>query len=231
MNPNDPNTTVLELVADALGSLRHELVLVGGCSVGLLITDAARPPVRQTVDVDLVAQVTSINDYYSDLYPKLESCGFKVSPDHDNICRWNKGALIIDVMPSKDVLGHSTNVWYPDAVREAQSLRLPSGLEILVVSAPLFIATKIDAFHGRGKRDYAHHDMEDIINVIDGREELAAEIDRGPPHVKTFIEDEVAALLGDEAFVDALTGHFRPDQVSQARVEVLITRLRRLAGL
>lgn len=231
MNLNDPNTTVLELVADALGPLRKELVLVGGCSVGLLITDPARPPVRQTIDVDLVAQVTSIKDYYSDLYPKLERCGFKVSSDDDNICRWNRGSLIIDVMPSKDILGHSTNVWYPDAVREAQALTLPSGLEILVVSAPLFIATKLDAFHGRGNGDYAHHDMEDIINVVDGRAELSAEIDSAPQHVKAYIEDEVGALLGDEAFVDALTGHFRPDPVSQARVEILITRLRRLAGL
>ena len=38
---NDPNMLVVELVAAALGALREELVLVGGCSVGLLIT----PPV------------------------------------------------------------------------------------------------------------------------------------------------------------------------------------------
>lgn len=109
MNPSDPNTNVLELVADALGPLRDELVLVGGCSVGLLITDQARPPVRQTVDVDLIAEVSSVADYYTSLSPKLYERGFAPSPDEENFCRWKKGSLIVDVMPTEQgIFGHST---------------------------------------------------------------------------------------------------------------------------
>jgi hypothetical protein len=46
MKRSDPNMVSVELVATALGELREELVLVGGCSVGLLITDSARPTAR-----------------------------------------------------------------------------------------------------------------------------------------------------------------------------------------
>ncbi|MHB1199589.1 MAG: hypothetical protein ACYCZ6_08525 [Polaromonas sp.] len=124
MKQQDPNILSVELVAVALGALREELVLVGGCAVGLLITDQARPPVRQTIDVDLVAEVTSKTEYYA-LCEKLRSCGFKESADADHLCRWHKERLLLDVMPSEEsVLGHSTNRWYPQAVRDAERLVL-----------------------------------------------------------------------------------------------------------
>lgn len=137
MNTRDPNVSIVELVAEALGDLRSELVLVGGCSVGLLITDRARPAVRQTVDVDLVAEVASLGDYYEGLSPRLRACGFVENGDH--MCRWTQGGLIIDVMPTKEILGHSVNRWYEAAVASAQKQTLPSGLEILVISAPMFL--------------------------------------------------------------------------------------------
>jgi hypothetical protein len=205
--------------------------LVGGCSVGLLITDKARPEVRQTIDVDLVAEVTSINEYYT-LASRLEECGFRQSADADYFCRWNKGQLILDVMPSDEsALGHSTNRWYPQAVRDAVRRVLDSGLVILMISPPLFLATKLEAFHGRADGDYAHHDMEDIINVIDGRPEIIDEVTAAGDAVREFLRNEFDELLADESFTDELPGHFRPDRVSQARVPIVIDRLRRLAGL
>ena len=102
----DPNLSVVSLVAHALGDLRNEFMLVGGCAVGLLITDTARPPVRQTVDVDMVAEVTSVVDFYKALEP-LKRTGFSEDHTADHMCRWRKGELILDVMPSHAVLGHS----------------------------------------------------------------------------------------------------------------------------
>lgn len=231
MKYRDPNILAVELVAAALGSLREELVLVGGCSVGLLITDKARPAVRQTIDVDLVAEVTSITEYYA-VCKKLRSCGFKQNADTDHLCRWHKGELILDVMPSeKSVLGHSTNRWYPQAVRDAERQVLDSGLVILMISPPLFLATKLEAFYDRAKRDYKHHDMEDIINVIDGRPEIIDEVTAAADDVREFLRNEFDELLADESFTDDIPLHFRPDPASQARVPIVIDRLRRLAGL
>lgn len=40
MNPNDPNVTLIEIVAERLGDdLRESMVFVGGAVAGLLITD------------------------------------------------------------------------------------------------------------------------------------------------------------------------------------------------
>lgn len=228
MKAYDPNLNAVELVAEALGDLCQERV--GGCSVGLLITDEARPPVRQTVDVDLVAEVASIGDYYSNLHSRLRERGFVESPDAENICRWKRGNLVVDVMPSTGVLGHSTNVWYADVLSQAQSLTLPSRRQILVVAAPVFLATKLASFEGRGGGDYLHHDMEDIINVVDGREELVREVKANVNDaLRQYIEEEIDALLADEAFVDQLSWHFAA--ANQTRIPIVIQRLRALAGI
>lgn len=229
MNSKDPNINVLELVVDALGSLREELVLVGGCSVGLLISDDARPPVRETVDVDMVAQVASVAEYYQTA-ERLRDCGFKEAADDQNMCRWKKGSLILDVLPSNEsVLGHSTNQWYPAAVATAQFAELPSGLKVRLITAPLFLATKFDAFHSRGGGDYLRHDMEDIVNLVDGRIEVLDEV-KGSP-AEAFLRDEFERLITDDAFLDVLPAHFRGDATSQARVEVVLERMRKVAGL
>jgi hypothetical protein len=60
----DPNLSKIELIAAALGPLCGQLVFVGGCAVGLLITDAAAAPVRVTFDVDLVARVSALAAYH-----------------------------------------------------------------------------------------------------------------------------------------------------------------------
>jgi hypothetical protein len=39
MRPDDPNYEYLLLIADALGELRNDVVFVGGCTAGLLLTD------------------------------------------------------------------------------------------------------------------------------------------------------------------------------------------------
>ncbi len=55
MNRRDPNLAKVELIAHALGSLRDELVFVGGCAAGLLMTDAAATMARVAERVATVA--------------------------------------------------------------------------------------------------------------------------------------------------------------------------------
>ena len=47
----NPNLEILVLAVDQLGQLTEEMVFVGGCATGLLITDIAAPPIRVTRDV------------------------------------------------------------------------------------------------------------------------------------------------------------------------------------
>ena len=229
MNPNDPNVQLVQAVARMLSDLNEQLVFVGGCATGLLITDAASPPVRATQDVDLIAEVANRGEYYK-LASELERIGFV--PAGDLICRWRHGNLLVDVMPTDEQILGFSNRWYKEAVREATLFTLPDGQRIRLISPPLLIATKIEAFHGRGNGDFgASHDIEDIVSVVDGREELVLEVSQSGAELRAYLRDEVDDLLATPGFVDTLPWHLGPDAASQARVSTVIERLRRIAGL
>lgn len=228
MSDAHPNIELLEIMVHHLGNLRDRLVFVGGATTGLLITDPASSIVRVTKDVDVIVEVASLAKYY-ELHEPLKQRGFR--EDIELTIRWRKDGLVLDVMPTTDVGVGFENRWYPIAVEHAEFRKLPSGVMIKAVSAPSFIATKLEAFHGRGQGDYgASHDIEDVVAVVDGRPELVAEIEQGPSDVRDYIQHEFDDLLADPNFIDSLNWHLLPDTASQARVPEIIRRLRTIAG-
>ncbi len=228
MNPSDPNVQQLQLVAGAIKDLCQSLVFVGGCVTGILITDATRPPVRATQDVDLIAELASKVELYK-LQDKLRSLGFKEDPEL--YCRWRIGNLKVDIMATKESVMNFTNRWYADAISTSTEVALPDGVSIRHITAPYFIATKLEAFHDRGRGDYMSHDIEDIINVIDGRSELISEIESSDGSVRLYLREEFDDLLADSSFVESLPGHLQPNSLEQQRIVPLIQRLRQIAGI
>jgi len=108
---------------------------------------------------------------------------------------------------------------------------LEPDLQVRVVTGLFFCVTKFEAFAGRGKGDYqSSHDLEDLIAVVDGRAELVKEIHAGPKDVRTYISSEIAKLLATSAFLDALPGYLLPDQAGQARISILLDRLKQIAA-
>ena len=47
------------LAVEQLGDLANEMVFLGGCATGLLITDPAAPAIRVTRDVDAIVEVAA----------------------------------------------------------------------------------------------------------------------------------------------------------------------------
>ena len=95
----DPNLSKIELIASALGPLRDRLVFVGGCAVGLLITDNAAAPARVTFDVDLVASVSALAAYHG-IEKEFTRLGFsRDTTSAAPICRWRYRGLEVDLMP------------------------------------------------------------------------------------------------------------------------------------
>ncbi len=232
MNPNDPNLKLVEEVAAALGPLLERLVLVGGAAAGFLITDPGQPRIRATDDVDVIVAAVSLTGYY-DMEREIEALGFK----HDKsesapICRWIVGSARLDLMPANDEVLGFANKWYPYALQHSWSVVLPNGVTVRVIDGPSFVATKLEAFDGRGAGDYrASHDMEDIIAIIDGRSELISEIQIAPAEMRDFLARRIAALLAEPRFMQALSGHLPPDAASQARLPGLEVSLRAVAAL
>jgi hypothetical protein len=129
-------------------------VFVGGCTTGLLVTDKAAAEVCPTFDVDAIAEITSYLEY-AKFSEKLRGLGFREDTrEGAPLCRWRQETTTLDVMPLEgEILGFRNN-WYEPAVKAAEKRELESGLEILVVNSVYFCASKLEAFHDRGKNDY-----------------------------------------------------------------------------
>lgn len=233
MNANDPNVALLEIVAEHLGDeLREELVFVGGAVAGLLITDPAMPAIRPTDDVDTICQALVLADYHR-IEARLRTRGFvQDSSPEAPICRWRIGNVAVDVMPTLEKILGFSNCWYPLALATAQLIALPSGRRIRLVTAPVFLATKLEAFDGRGKGDFLFsHDLEDLLAVIDGRAALLEECRASPAELREYLATRLAALLATRDFVDALGGHLPGDAASQERLPELRDKLRQISEL
>jgi predicted nucleotidyltransferase len=233
MNPNDPNVALLESVAAQLGdALCERMVFVGGAVAGLLITDPAMPAIRPTEDVDLICHATALTDYHR-VEHDLRARGFKQDTRPGApICRWRAGTVAVDVMPTLDEILGFSNRWYPLAMATAERMALPSGRDIRLITAPAFIATKLEAFDGRGNHDYlSSHDLCDLLAVIDGRNALLQECRAGSAELGCYLGARFSGLLALPAFLDALPGHLPGDTASQERLPELIVKLQRLAAL
>ena len=228
----DPNIIILEAMVKALGDLGGTVVFVGGCSTGLLVTSVQAQPIRVTKDVDVVVQVASTREYHA-MEKSLRERGFTHDMSEDApICRWLYENLQLDLMPSAPGILGFHNRWYAYAVESAQEVKLPSGASIKLITAPAFIATKLEAFKGRGAQDYlASHDLEDIITIIDGRLPLLDEVRATPPELRHYIAEETRTLMQIPDFLDALPGHLPGDAASQAKLPRLLEKLQHLASI
>ena len=217
-------------VAALLGDLAERCVFVGGAATGLLLTDPAIPSMRPTLDVDVIVEIATTGEFYR-LQDALRAKGFAEDMESEVICRWRHDPIILDVMPTEpDILGFA-NRWYPNAVRFAHECSI-DGVRLRFVSPAYFLATKLEAFHGRGDGDYmASHDMEDLIAVLDGRLEIVEDVAGADSDVQAYLADQLKELLEDDDFLDALPGHLPGDAASQARVPLILGRMESIASL
>ncbi len=227
MRADDPNLPDLRRIAIALGDLRDQLVFVGGAVAGLLVTDPLADAVRATRDVDAVVHANRAT--FHRIEEAVAARGFRRDINSEIICRWihADSGVLFDLMPVQpEVLGFS-NRWYPFAVETSEPLDLGSGVIIRCVSAVAFVATKLEAFAGRGKGDFfGSHDLEDLLNIVDGREELVDELGLAPRDVRRAVAVRISQLLESSSFANALPGLLAdPD-----RCEVVLERLARMAA-
>jgi len=226
---NESNLELIAGIAEALGELRERLVFVGGCATGLLITDPAAAPVRATTDVDAIVAVVSQADY-REFSRQLRERGFtQTLEEGEPPYRWTLAGMKLDVMPTSEAILGFSNRWYVPAMQTAAAVQLRENLSIRLVAPAYFVATKLEAFLGRGEGDYlASHDLEDVLSVVDGRPELVAEIARADPALRDFVAQVFGRLIADESFIDRLPGLVL-DGSPQERTNIVLQRLTALS--
>ena len=229
--PANLNLEILLQAVNHLGPLVDDMVFLGGCATGLLLTDPAAPPIRATIDVDVIVGVGSLSEYYA-LSDQLRARGFREDTSEDApLCRWVAEDVILDVMPiDEKILGFS-NQWYTPAMQQAGEVELSTGQKIKMVTAPYFLATKMEAFYGRGGGDYlSSHDMEDLLAVIDGRPGIVEEIASCDIDLRSYLAKQFSQLVNDKSFIEAIPGHLPGDPASQARVPIIMDRIDLIQG-
>jgi hypothetical protein len=106
-------------MAARLKRVLPEIVFVGGCTTGLLITDPAASPVRVTDDVDVIVEVASYAEY-ARFSKRLRNLGFSEdSSAGAPICRWLIDHMKLDVMPTDETILGFSNRWYKPAIESA----------------------------------------------------------------------------------------------------------------
>ena len=219
---------MLETVAEAIGDdLRQRLVFVGGCTTALFITDPITlEDVRATDDVDLIVDLAGYGAW-AQLQDQLRQKGFSESPEDNVICRMRLGDLKVDFMPDDEAILGFSNRWYAKGIETAVKHHLPGGQEIKCLTPPLFVATKLEAYRGRGGDDpLGSHDLEDILIVVDGREELVAEVQAADGDVRAFIAATLREFQRHYDYDGFLEGNIRGPE---GRVDIVRDRLNAMA--
>ena len=73
--------------------------------------------------------------------------------------------------------------------------KLDESLVINVVTPPFLIATKLEAFKGRGNNDpLSSRDVEDILTLFDGRPELKGEIENSSVELVEYLVLEMTLV-------------------------------------
>jgi predicted nucleotidyltransferase len=207
-------TEMILTVAQALGEdLLKELAFVGGCTTGLMLTDNfSKEGVRYTDDVDLIVNVVGYPRWV-EFQERLRSRGFRESIEDEVICRMRLGELKVDFMPDDETILHFSNRWYSQAFESAQPYELAEGVTIKLLTPTYFIATKLEAYLGRGNNDpQSSHDMEDILNLFDGCENIVQEIESASADVRNYIANQIGLLLVNYDFDYAVQATAKGDR-------------------
>lgn len=183
----NPQIENLEKVAQILASVPERFVFTGGGTIVLYVDEIVRDELRPTKDVDCVVEIFSRTEYYR-LATMLREVGLSECSEPDApMCRWEYEELLIDIMPcGAEVLGFS-NRWYVEGLKNLIVYTLPSGRKIDIFSPLYLLASKIEAFLGRGQSFYFSKDIEDIIVLLDASEALPKEFEAAEGEVQLFV--------------------------------------------
>ncbi|GAB2507953.1 hypothetical protein [Microbulbifer agarilyticus] len=226
---NIRNIELLELVANALGDqLNRQIVYIGGSTTALFVDPQRRSQVRQTKDVDIIVDVVTQHDYHS-FCEQLKARGFQEDLTGDAlICRFclkEMPDIKLDVMPTEESILGFANRWYPAAIAHAFDVDIGKN-RIQLTEPTYFLATKLAAWHGRGKGDIFAHDMEDILFVLEHRPKIVDEVAAADNEVRDYLIEQAVMLL-DSSLPNFLEG-FTDTPSAAAEIQNRLFRISKL---
>jgi len=220
---------ILKLDAKLQG-LPFGFAFLGGSVLSLLVTDPVADVVRVTKDVDVMMNIRTRSEYHR-ADRLLESIGFRHDTREDApICRWVYEDVTVDVLPIREeVLGWNSK-WFEAALDEATTITYENRA-VRVVSAPYFVALKLEAFEDRGKGDFlTSTDFEDVICLFNGRETVVEEI-KACEKLRKGLAEKFTEYLSCRDLEDAIEGFVQTENNPESRKEAILERFRKIASI
>jgi len=217
------NLALVAKVARALQELKDELVFVGGATISLYTDDPAAGEIRPTSDIDMTIRLAYSYAQWAQMQERLAQLGFFPDPQGHAMCSYKYEDIAIDIMPSHEGHMGPVNRWYKIGFEDLQVTTIED-LDIQILSAPCFLATKFEAFKDRGGDHRVSHDFEDIIYVLDNRINIVQEILQGDPRVYAFLKEELQSILSMPHATEILSCHIHP-LVVEERYPILLSKL------
>lgn len=226
-------TTIEQIfeIAAEFDRLNWDFAFLGGAVLQVLLTDQAAAPVRVTKDIDVLVD-TPTRSSYTKLEEMLRRHGFKNdTTEGAPLCRYIFRGIVIDVMPTtRDVLGWDSR-WLEEALSNAQ-VQLLEGRPIKILMPPYYIATKIEAFDGRGKRDFlCSQDLEDIICLMNGREEILDEVLKSSQTLRLYLAEKFQSWIQHDDFLNAVEGFLVTENEPAERCDIILQRFKHIADM
>jgi hypothetical protein len=101
--------------------------------------------------VDVIVEIASYTEYGA-FSERLRKLGFTEYPSEEApLWRSQIQEMQLDVMPLDEKLLGFSNRWYEGALKESQSVALPSGVTVRAITSPYFWAQRSKRFWAAGK--------------------------------------------------------------------------------
>lgn len=227
MSNSTQSITRIKAVYNALDDLQDKVVFVGGAVVALYANRVVLDP-RPTDDIDLIVEVLNYRDHAA-LEEKLHQKGFVNDQESGIACRYRVQGITVDIMPTTDRSFGFDSMWYESGFKKAIPITIDNKHTILILSAPYYIATKLEAFRDRGHGDgRTSQDFEDIVFILNNRSSIWSEIDQADEQVRNYIFSEFSQLLSEPNLFEWVFSH--ADRSNQMATSSIIMSLEALVG-
>ena len=213
-----------------LKDIPFDFAFLGGSVLSLLVTDPMADAIRVTKDVDVMMNIRTRRDYHR-VDAMLERLGFRHDTRDDApICRWIFEDVTVDVLPIREEVLGWKSMWFEDALDEAAVL-MRGRRAIKVVSAPYFVALKVEAFEDRGHGDFlTSTDFEDVICLFNGRGTIVEEI-AGCTKLRRGLAEKFRRYLTNPDLEDAIEGFVQTETNPVGRKSALMAKFGAVANL
>lgn len=218
------NLSIVNQVAHGLQELRAKMVFIGGAVISLYTDDPAADEIRPTSDIDMTINLANYTEW-TRMQERLAELGFQPDPQGTSICSYLFEDIVVDIMPAEDSSVGISNTWYKPGFKYLVQTQLPDGLFINILSAPFFLATKLEAFKDRGQNNfYGSHDYEDVIYLLDNRTTIVEEILSADEDVKEYIKIELTAIKNHKQADEILAMHIHP-LIREERFKIFMEKI------